>query len=272
MTTLYCILAREAETAVIFRRGPTKQVRLISWDLKTHTFTPGQWLKGRIYHRKSDLSPNGRKLVYYAAKHHGELPTWIAVSAPPYLTAQVLWPAVGTWNDLSLFETDSTLAIATYRSDSSIEPHVGFEVPRGLQIKRKPWPGYFYKLADHDRLIRDGWATHDGDPLDNGQSRERPLVIYRKPLSRNGLAFLEMSARDERNFTYSVSDKRGGVIDLEAQWADARGRYIYYSQGGRLLQLRVTSVGTLYGPPEELADFSDMRFEEMEAPDWAKQW
>jgi hypothetical protein len=97
MTSLYCILARAADTGVIFRRGPSKLVRLIGWDLKTHTFAPGQWFKGDIYVRNSDLSPDGTKLVYFAAKHHGKLGEWIAVSTPPFLTAHVLWGTIGTW-------------------------------------------------------------------------------------------------------------------------------------------------------------------------------
>jgi hypothetical protein len=181
MTSLYCIIARSAEVGVIFRRGPSKQIRLIGWNLKDDTFEPGQWLKGQIYARKSDLSPNGSKLVYYAAKHGKKLPTWIAVSTPPFLKAHVLWRASGTWNDLSLFETDSVLALATYRSDSSIEPEIGFELPRKLRVKHKPWPGYFYRLADHDRLVRDGWTVHSGDTLYRQKSAPSPLV-YRKPI------------------------------------------------------------------------------------------
>lgn len=104
MASLYCILARAADRAVIFRRGPSKLIRLISWNLADNTFEPGQWFAGQIYVRKCDLSPDGRKLVYFAAKHRGPLPTWIAVSTPPYLTAHVLWRGLGTWNDISLLK------------------------------------------------------------------------------------------------------------------------------------------------------------------------
>jgi hypothetical protein len=90
MTKLYCILAREAATAIIFRRGPSRRVRLIRWNLKTDTFEPGQWFKGQVYVRKSDLTPDGTKLVYTAAKHRGTLPIWTAVSTAPFFTAHVL--------------------------------------------------------------------------------------------------------------------------------------------------------------------------------------
>jgi hypothetical protein len=270
MTSLYCILARAADTGVIFRRGPSKQTQLIGWNLKTHAFEPGQWFKGQIYARKSDLSPDGTKLVYFAAKHHGELPTWVAVSSPPYLTAHVLWHTLGTWNDLSLFETDSILALATYRDDSSLEPASGFAVPRHLQVKHKPWPGFFYRLADHDRLIRDGWTVHAGDPVYGRKSSEQgQLAVYRKPVSGGTrTASLEMSARSETKITYALRDDFGSFYDLAADWAEVRGEDVLYSQGGRLLRIRLSKSGKQMEcrPAVELGDFSDMKFKPIEAP------
>lgn len=64
---LHAILAREAPKAVVFRRGPTGQVCTLGWDLETDTFTMGQWLKGRIYEYRSDLSPDGQYMIYFAA-------------------------------------------------------------------------------------------------------------------------------------------------------------------------------------------------------------
>jgi hypothetical protein len=58
-TRAYVILARKAQVGVIFRRGPSKQVLLIKWDLERDTFAFGQWLRGRIYERRCDLSPQG---------------------------------------------------------------------------------------------------------------------------------------------------------------------------------------------------------------------
>lgn len=63
---LHVILAREAPKAVVFRRGPTGQVCTLGWDLTSDAFTMGQWLKGRIYEYRSDLSPDGEHLIYFA--------------------------------------------------------------------------------------------------------------------------------------------------------------------------------------------------------------
>ena len=64
---IHVILAREAPKAVVFRRGPSGQVCTLGWDLETDTFVMGQWLKGRIYEYRSDLSPDGNLMIYFAA-------------------------------------------------------------------------------------------------------------------------------------------------------------------------------------------------------------
>ena len=44
-TRLYVLLAREAPVAVVFRRGPSKQVLLLKWYTDRDVFEEGQWLK-----------------------------------------------------------------------------------------------------------------------------------------------------------------------------------------------------------------------------------
>lgn len=66
---IHAILAREASKAVVFRRGPSGCVCTLGWDLETDTFTMGQWLKGRIYEYRSDLSPDGSLMIYFATDY-----------------------------------------------------------------------------------------------------------------------------------------------------------------------------------------------------------
>lgn len=272
MSKLYCIFAREAETGIIFRRGPRRLVRLIRWNLKIDTFEPGQWFKGQIYVRKSDLTPDGTKLVYTAAKHRGTLPIWTAVSTPPFFTAHVLWERLGTWDGISLFETNRKLALATYRSDSSLEPVTGFAIPPQLQVTPRPWLGFFYKLEDHERLIRDGWTVHAGDPVYGRKSPAQTApVVYRKPISSGSSAvWLEMSGRSARKLTYTVRDRHNGSVDLAADWADVRQKHILFSRCGKLFRMSVPPITC--NDASELADFDDMKFEPIEAPSRAAKW
>ena len=71
---LHAILARRGSYAVVFRRGPSDKVAVIGWDRSSDTFTLGQWLRGRIYPLRCDLSPSGKHLIYFAAKYGRENP------------------------------------------------------------------------------------------------------------------------------------------------------------------------------------------------------
>ncbi|MBQ9446994.1 MAG: hypothetical protein IJU61_10385, partial [Victivallales bacterium] len=66
---LHAILARRGPNAVVFRRGPSDKVAVIGWNRSNDTFTLGQWFRGRIYPLRSDLSPKGEYLIYFAAKY-----------------------------------------------------------------------------------------------------------------------------------------------------------------------------------------------------------
>ena len=60
----YGIVARDAPVAVVFRRGPTRHLRLLRWDLAGDTLTAGQWLVGSVNPATCGLSPDGELLVY----------------------------------------------------------------------------------------------------------------------------------------------------------------------------------------------------------------
>jgi len=56
---IHVLLASDAPVGLVIRRGPSKCVATLLWNRKTDEFQLGQWLKGRIYERRSDLSPDG---------------------------------------------------------------------------------------------------------------------------------------------------------------------------------------------------------------------
>ena len=58
----------DAQVAVVFRRGPTKQVRMILWRLDSDELERGQWLAGRIYPERCDISPDGRLVIYFGMR------------------------------------------------------------------------------------------------------------------------------------------------------------------------------------------------------------
>ena len=123
---LWVLLAREAPVGVIFRRGPSKQVLLIKWDMRRDSFEHGQWLKARVYERRCDLSPNGKLLIYFAANYKRPLYSWTAISKPPYFSAVALWPKGDCWNGGGWFVDDRKMRLN--HSPSEAELHSDFRL------------------------------------------------------------------------------------------------------------------------------------------------
>ncbi len=101
----------------------------------TDTFEAGQWLKGRVYENKCDLSSDGKLIIYFVHKgnnwrlHPDYGFAWTAISKPPYFTALALWPENGTWGGGGYFIDAKTVRI--YVSKDSYHPN---HPPRGLTI------------------------------------------------------------------------------------------------------------------------------------------
>jgi hypothetical protein len=53
---VHILLASHAPLGVVIRRGPSKHVATMLWHRRHDEFQLGQWMKGRIYERRSDLS------------------------------------------------------------------------------------------------------------------------------------------------------------------------------------------------------------------------
>ena len=286
-TRLFVILARSARTGVIFRRGPSRQVLLIGWNLKDDTFECGQWLKARIYERRCDLSPDGSLLAYFAGTYKARLGTWTAISHPPYLTALALWPKRDGAGGGGLFESENTFLL-NHRSDQA-KLREGFVSPKRLQIKlfgQYPGRGEDDPLW-HTRLLRDGWALQQ-----EGKSKQNlkgeiwitfdPPTIYRKVSRVKGQSLtldMRLQGIKKKNDSWYVvdyevyDDARSSVLELpKTEWADwdSNGDLLY-SAGGKLLRAKRLG-GAQLQPGKELTDFSPLRFRPFKAPPDALQW
>lgn len=62
------LFAASAPVGVVLRRGPRTHWQLLHWNTHSDTFTAGQWMKGLV--KICDLSPDGEKLIYWAAQYH----------------------------------------------------------------------------------------------------------------------------------------------------------------------------------------------------------
>jgi hypothetical protein len=280
---LFAILAREAATAVIFRRGPSRWVQLVHWNTATDIFESGQWFHGRLYEQRADLSPDGTKLIYFAAKITGRTLSnkaysyaWTAISKPPYLTALALWPKrlSGTYFGGGLFTTATHIWLNHLPGEAEAHPH--HQPPRELEVT----PSTFdprYQTGFYRRLHRDGWQVDPAwwQQYESSGFVTAPPAWHEKPHPQHAYRLVM-----ESNIFYSSEppafalqdDRRGELTPLEgAIWADwdQRGRLVY-AKDGKLFALEIT--GQHPGNPIELADFNNARPEPREAPAWATVW
>lgn len=287
---LYVILARDAPRAVIFRRGPSEQVMLALWHTDTDEVQEGQWLKGRIYERRADLCPDGTKLLYFAAQYRRrEMPTWSAISTPPWLTALVRWPKGDAWGGGGLWDSNTSVALNHPYGDMALDP--ASRVPPKLRIREmglRGRGGEDFPLLGM-RLMRDGWrvVSTGGDTRPN--FAESPVWKYdpaweygrSRPKERTLEIRMRILAISERGGDWYVVEHRVVRIDgdreqvlLElgrTEWADwdQRGDLVFARSG---VLYRVRPRDGHLGEATEVIDLRDRELVAREAPASAKLW
>jgi hypothetical protein len=270
---LHVLLARTAPVGVVIRRGPSHQVCTVGWNRANDAFTLGQWLKGRIYERRSDLSPDGKHLIYFAMNGQWKSETkgsWTAISRAPYLKALGLWAKGDCWHGGGLFVDRETYWINTGYGHQCLRAPADLQRQErvdGQKEYRGECPGVYYL-----RLQRDGWrfierrATSTGPDADKVDVFEKSAGdgwVLRKlahatshPPSGTGCYYDE----------HELENWRAGEVAKHPrwEWADLDRNRLVWAEGGKLRSAHVTNHGL--ATPLELYDFNGMRFEPIEAP------
>jgi len=277
------IRAQKAAVAVIFRRGPSKEVEVIRWDFSRDTFERGHWFRGRIYEKRCDLSPDGKLLVYFASKFNRHTAgaaaytyAWTAVSRAPWLTALALWPKGDCWWGGGLFVSEHALWL-NHKPEEAI-PHPGHR-PHKLKVEANPEAHGEDEPIYVRRLERDGWVMRQA-----WQSEWRGLSqCYRtitpgehlKSQAGGPLSIL-LTRRIDRlsyreRFTVEGTAAEVSLPPGPLEWLDwdHRDRLIALS-GGRVWVAE--TEGGVVSAFSELVDLRDDRFEERVAPDEAQRW
>lgn len=184
---IFGIMASEAPVCILFRRGPTKLTQLVKWNTDTDTFEMGAWFKGRIYEHRSDVSPNGKYLIYFASKINshtlknpeGYTYAWTAISEPPRYTALMLWPKGDCWHGGGLFKSNEEVFLN--HSPQSAKPHPK-HISSLFKITPNPEAAGEDEPIDCMRLDRDGWkCIRDGIfPIDKSGWKTEQTEIWAK--------------------------------------------------------------------------------------------
>lgn len=279
---LFMIMARQAKTAVIFRRGPSKWTQLIKWDTKTDNFEYGPWFKGRIYEKRCDLSPDDKFLIYFASKFNQKTVSdseytyaWSATSKPPWLTALALWPKGDCWHGEGLFSNNKSVML-NHRPHAAAN-HPKHAPPRWLKIQSNPDASGEDDPLYSNRLTRDGWKIRQDWHIEHTQrdgyiTHQPEVRIFRNPKNPLVLVMNRHLAKYTYYETYEIENLTTGItIKLEAEYArwDQRGRLAITHEGKLQLGFIGENSELLI---KEIANFNENKPEEVISPSWAKKW
>jgi hypothetical protein len=264
------LLAKDAPVGVVIRRGPSKSVCTLLWDRQRDEFRAGQWLKGRIYERRSDLSPDGKYLLYFAMNGRWDSEakgSWTAISRAPYLKAMALFPKGDCWHGGGMFTSRETYWLndgcghSVLRNMSEVNRDQKFQPSEQFGGE---CPGVYYP-----RLLRDGWTIVERED----KVRTEGYYVFEKPLAHGWIlrkiAHAEVGAPkgkscywDEHELLNSGSGKRVKFPDWE--WADIDGQRLVWAEHGKLFAGPLSKQGV--SDEVQFFDFNDMAFERLKAP------
>jgi len=293
------ILARNAAVGVIFRRGPSRWVRMLTWNLRTDRIEGGQWIESRIHVERSDISPSGQLVACFVASYRKAPGTWTAISRPPYFTALAVWPKGDSWGGGGLFGGDDYFFLS---HDTRIQYGVdqfklmdGFAMPKRFRVQSFGEHSPVLSCdVEQARMVLSGWrftqrsvygkGAADGAlnyPLKVPEIMSRPLDNPKHPRfelhriveghgpKKQGMPFCVMRA--EIHDTKNGARRDLGRID----WVDADHKGdVLWSMGGMLF--RLSGPGRkgmdIAADPKLVADLNDMTFEAVEPPKSALRW
>jgi hypothetical protein len=275
---LYVLTATRAPTALIVRRGPSSWWHLLRWDLERLALEPGAWFHGTLYPRRSDISPDGRLLGYFALR--SSPPPWdtyFAVSKVPWLTALAAWRTGGTWTGGCQFSRGGRLAIAGCMETQPFHGRYPKTVVEGMSTD--------WTRRDLQNEVKRGWQPlpDNQEDLCRGHlpaSTHAALLIRRPRPGRHGAALILAHAGVDFNrpgiegvqVHYLREEADGRITPLpEAAWADwdERGRMLMATRAGAVCVVEARGDAWVETWSQDLRDLAPAP---VEAPAWAQRW
>jgi hypothetical protein len=267
---LHVLLASQRPIGVVIRRGPAKSVCSILWNRANDKFELGQWMRGRIYERRCDVSPDGRHMIYFAMNGKWASETkgsWTAISRVPWLKAEVLLGKGDCWHGGGLF---------TSKNEYWVNDGYGhFTVRDSGVLKRdnkfQPVGAYGGECLSvyYPRLLRDGWIP----VAELKNSKWDSCAVFEKQLPHGWilrkLAHAETGAPPGKGCYWDEHElenpKRGlRMAYPKWEWAELDGKTLVWAEDGCIYRARVHAKEI--GEAKLLFDANEMKFEAIAAP------
>ena len=239
---LHVLLARAAPAALVIRRGPADFCTLFAWDRRSDRFTQGDRLRARLYPLRSDLSPDGRHLLYFALDGKSFSDTqgsWTGISVAPTLRASALYANGSTYGGGGLFKS----AGEYWLDDASGWPHeTKAEMPTLIRRPSPPWRDAAIEETCRAiypyRLLRDGWTLARPGPPDGMLHFEKavgPHWVLRQAFRAGGNAGVSVESGPGRNLHELFNARTGQTLPCpDWEWADLDGDRLVWAAQGRL--------------------------------------
>lgn len=209
------------------------------WDRENDRFKPSQWFKGRIFADRSDISPDGRHMIYFAMGGMAwAIPatggTWTAISELPSLKAVALWGQGDTWGGGGIFTSNRTFWLDADDKSFLIRDNSGLR--RETSCLRLPY---------RSRMERDGWVT------------KTTAVPAAKPIFEKTIREGWVLRRLGWDGGYELENSQEGKLAFPVwEWAEWDRHRLVWADAGCL---RAAQVGThKLGAVHTLHDFNGM--------------
>lgn len=267
---IYCIPATEAPVVAVFRRGPTRWSHVGRWDLAAERYEPGAWIAGRLFPRRSDLSPDGRWLCYFAHDptadwEHGE--AYVALSKLPWLYALHAFATCGTWTRGYHFTARRD---GDDFGDAKLPIDFGLRATHAAQFATELRRGWLEAPDSPPRHPTDAWDQHRNARLRKPQPGG-DCVLCVESIGWAGGEFGVDQAVDGLNVRYALETEGDIALLPDLQWADwdDRGRLLVATRSGSIQIRELSGAEATVVFDEDLARRVP---DPVRAPSWATRW
>ena len=267
---IYCIPAINAPTVAVFRRGPSDWSHIGCWDIAQWRYTPGAWLKGRVFPRCSDLSPDGRLLCYFAHQpgatwEYGE--AYITLSRLPWFTALHAFPSCGTWARGFSFTEDKRAGLV---EAAALPMRYGLRATPLIQFAIERARGWSETAESDPRDPKDIWDQHRNARMHKIQPGGK-RVLRLESIGWAGGEFNTGQSIDGMHVSYALES--GDTVERlnHLQWADwdHTGNLLTATRKGKLQAWALSQ----HTPKLRFeADLTVLKPTPTPAPAWASQW
>lgn len=251
---LHVIPATGCDKALVLRRGPTMRVASCLWDRKRGTVELGQWLQARIFEHRCDLSPDGQHMIIFA-RRGGK--SWTAISRAPWLTAIFYSPKSDTWHGGGAFDDKGRVFFNGLSVEGRLEDNL-MHAPPGAYPHATD--GFHMGGLFPAMLQARGWDIEGG----TGYATQLSKALQRGWTLRVRFEHGARSASTILDHVYTLERKDQTVETTDWEWAEPWDNGVQFARAGALWFAPFTKAGM--GNAEMIHDFTDMVFENREAP------